>query len=109
MFQKNNGFFLIELLISLSIWILITSILLPIYIHISKQSLNVQKEVESIHLLYELLQRSIVENGVVDSQKIIRGDYEFTVVNKGDFPLREVCIFYEDYFLQQIETCEQIE
>ena len=43
-----------ELIISLSGWLLILGILVPILIQVNKQSIEIQEKSEALHILYRL-------------------------------------------------------
>jgi competence protein ComGE len=104
MLYKSNGFFLVELLLSLSVWLILTLFLLPMYIQVSKQSLNTQYSREATKLLYDSLQEAILTGNVQDGLTVQRKGKSFTVtkVMSG----QEVCVRYEDAFKKETLICD---
>lgn len=99
-----------ELLLSLSIWILMTLSLLPLYAHVNKQAMSIQKEVEATHLMYEVLHVYLMD-GIYENKEVARENAPYTIVwqqNHESNPTK-VCIGYEDAFNQTRQKCEQIE
>ena len=62
MLSKNKGYYLVELIISLSGWILIASVMVPMLVIVNKQSVQIQEKSEALHILYEYMQEVIIEN-----------------------------------------------
>ncbi|MDZ5471020.1 hypothetical protein SM124_04560 (plasmid) [Bacillus sp. 31A1R] len=106
MLLKNDGFFLVELLLSLTIWLVITSGLVPIYIHLSKQTMDIEKELEATHLLYELLQRTVLKGSNIQSEYVNRGGFNFLVQASYG---QEVCVQYENRNNEPVQICDKIE
>lgn len=109
MLKKDKGFFLAELLLSLSIWMLMTASLLPLYIHVSKQSIHAEKELEATHLLYEVIQFYLLE-GIWDDREEVRQGFIFQISwqQVEGIPVG-VCVTYDDAFKQAAQKCENIE
>ncbi|TKC19888.1 competence type IV pilus minor pilin ComGE [Robertmurraya kyonggiensis] len=109
MLRNCRGFFLVELLLSLSIWMVMTVSLLPLYIHVSKQSLDIQQEVQATHLLYEVLQRYVLE-AVAEDNSITREKFVFAVIweKESDGEPKRVCVNYEDAFQRAQQKCERV-
>ena len=75
MWLKNEkGFYMAELIISLSGWLLISGVLVPIFIQVNKQSIEIQEKSEALHILYEYMQTVTIENPVKEN-KILSGDH----------------------------------
>lgn len=111
MWLKNSGFYMAELLLSLSGWILISSILVPMFIQLNKQSIELQERSEALHLLYEYVQTIIVENPNRENRVITRGDTQYEIVwqeESGD-EKTEVMIRYEDVFGRTVHYYETVQ
>lgn len=93
-------------MLSLSIWFLITLSLLPLYHHVSKQSLSIQREEEALRIMYESLQAYLLE-GKSENGEVVRGNHSFLIV--WQMEAQEVCVLYEDLFNKTKEKCERIE
>jgi hypothetical protein len=106
MLRKCEGFFLGELLLSLSLWILAIGILLPFVIKLTNQSLQVKVETGAVHLLYEEVQAYLADGTVPGNRTVHKNGYEYMIIWKTD---REVCVKFEDQFQHPIEKCETIE
>ncbi|WP_102274583.1 phosphatase [Cytobacillus massiliigabonensis] len=111
MWRKNDGFFLAELLLTLSAWLLIASVLFPLIIQAVNQSLQVRQEFLAAEILYESLidskKRSVypLNETIVVNQTL----YEIITKENGESANMEVCIKYEDFLQKSYETCEIFE
>lgn len=83
--------------------------LLPLYIHVSKQSQDIEQEVQVTHLLYEMLQMYVLE-GVAEDKSVIREKFALAVVweKENDGRPKRVCVNYENAFQQAIQKCERV-
>ncbi|MEK3991165.1 MULTISPECIES: competence type IV pilus minor pilin ComGE [Robertmurraya] len=104
MLYKTNGFFLVELLLSLSIWLVITLFLLPMFIQVSKQSLNTQYSREASKLLYDSLQEAMFTGLFIDQLTVERKGKSFTVTK--EVSKNEVCVKYENAFKKEVLLCD---
>ncbi|WP_019154487.1 competence type IV pilus minor pilin ComGE [Robertmurraya massiliosenegalensis] len=109
MLKKCSGFFLVELFLSLTVWMLISLTLLPLYIHVSKQSLDMNKDITANHVLYESLHRYLLE-GDFENGDIKRENEWFRIFweKEVNIPVK-VCVKYENSFEQEKEKCERLE
>ena len=109
MWLKNEkGFYMAELIISLSGWLLISGILVPLFIQVNKQSIEIQEKSEALHILYEYMQTVTIENPVKEN-KILSGDhtnYEIVWEMEREDGKREVSIHYENVFGRTIQIYE---
>lgn len=107
MLSKPNGFFLVELLLSLSVWIVITLFLLPMFIHVSKQSLDTQYSREATKILYDTLQEHLFTGHSIENSTYVRKGKSFTVSQV----IREnkVCVIYENSFKKETSLCDALE
>ncbi|MEK4147347.1 hypothetical protein NST02_09795 [Robertmurraya sp. FSL W8-0741] len=109
MLKGCRGFFLAELFLSLTVWMLMCLTLLPLYLHVSKQSLDIQKEISATHLMYEVLQHYL-QDGFMESGIIHRENESFRIHWETGLnsPIK-VCIKYENSFAEEREKCERLE
>ena len=109
MWLKNEkGFYMAELIISLSGWLLISGVLVPIFIQVNKQSIEIQEKSEALHILYEYMQTVTIENPVKEN-KILSGNhthYEIVWEMEQRDGKREVSIRYENVFGRTIQIYE---
>lgn len=83
--------------------------MIPLYIHVTKQAVQIEQEIEATHLLYERIQRYLLE-GVRENSLIERKNEYHIVWNEGEnYSLSEVCIYYQDVFDETIQKCESLE
>lgn len=104
--RKSEGFFLGELFLSLSIWLLAIGFLLPFIMKLTNQSMKVRMETGAVHLLYEEVQAKIAHGSVPGNKTVNRYGYKYEIIWKND---REVCINFEERFQHPVEKCEAIE
>ncbi len=94
-----------ELIISLSGWILITSILVPFYFQLHNQFIQLEEKSDALHLFYEYLQNVIVEDADRENIVLTKGEKDFFIVWYGD-EQKEVMIRYEDLSGKMVEIHE---
>jgi competence protein ComGE len=111
MWLKNNGFYMAELLLSLSGWLLIACILVPMFIQLNKQSIQIQERSDALHILYEYVQTIVVENPDRENVIITRGDTQYEIVWREESVNRkmEVAISYEDVFGHAVYYYETVQ
>lgn len=109
MWLKNeDGFYMAELLISLSGWLLISGILVPLFIQVNQQSIEIQEKSEALHILYEYMQTVTMENPVKEN-KFLTGhhtNYEIVWGKEQENGKREVSIRYENVYGRTIQIYE---
>ncbi|WP_436372901.1 phosphatase [Cytobacillus sp. BC1816] len=106
MWRRNEGFFLAELLLSLSGILLAAGIMFPLVIKAIEHSEEVKQDYKSTQLLYESLQQAASEGHYPEGKTIIKNQtvYEiFPIENQG---FMEVCIRYENVRDRPEEKCE---
>jgi competence protein ComGE len=104
MLRKNNGFFMIDLVLTLSSWLLISSTLLPLAIQFMVDSSNETEKYKVTIILYEKLHESLVEGQPLTSHIMeINGD-KFEIISNPE--QKEVCIQYEDHSQANKRICE---
>lgn len=85
---------------------MMTITFIPIYIHVSKQSLEIKQEVNATHFLYEEAQQFLLSGSQEDGKKIKSGEDIYTVHWKEE---GKICIHYDNIFQKEIQICETIE
>jgi hypothetical protein len=111
MWLNSKGFFMSELLLSLSAWLMATSILLPLAIFLLGHSMQIRQEADALHLLYERLQEmkltpeltgnsSIERNGIIFRFKVSAADQESP---------ERVCVEFNDFKKKTISKCASAE
>lgn len=100
-----------ELLLSLSGWILIAGVLIPMFIQLNKQSIQLQERSDALHILYDYLQTIVVENPDRENVVITRGHAQYEIVWQGASAegKTEVAISYENVFGQKIYYYETVQ
>ncbi|MFD2446042.1 phosphatase [Bacillus sp. CGMCC 1.16607] len=101
---NHKGFFMVDLLLSLSCWMLISVTILPIGIQFMENSMDEKEEYAATVLLYEKLQEMIVEGEVPTAQKIIKNEKQYDM--KSNLETKEVCIQFENRNQKKYEVCE---
>jgi competence protein ComGE len=111
MLSKNKGYYLLELILSLSGWILIASIMVPMMIQFNKQSVQIQEKSEALHVLYEYVQEVLIENPERENFSVIKNNKSYDIIWFGEKEGRksEVCIRYEDVFGKTIQINESVQ
>jgi competence protein ComGE len=108
MWLKNDGFFFAELLLSLSAWLLATTILLPLTMLLIGQSVELRQEADATFLIYDRLQQlklnseSLLSNDSVERAGTV---YKFITLNQGSANVKEVCVEFDGYFKGQTSKC----
>lgn len=111
MLLKNKGYYLVELLLSLSGWILIASMVVPMLIQINKQSVQMKEKSEALHILYEYVQEVLIENPERENFNVMKNNNTFDIIWFGEKDGRksEVCIRYEDVFGKTVQIHESVQ
>lgn len=109
MFQKNEGFFLVELLLSLSTWLIALGILLPYVIQVTNQSIELELEKTATHLLYDLLEKMKVDGSTASNKSITRNGVIYEVESRTSETGLEVCITFKARSQENGEKCQLFE
>jgi competence protein ComGE len=107
MLSRNDGFFLADVLLSLSSWLMAATVLLPMAMFITGQTAALRQENNAAHLLYDHLHQLKLSPELTGQGSISRDGTVFTVIMKQHVVgvPSEVCIEYEDYFRIKKEKC----
>lgn len=108
MLQKNKGYFLTELLLSLTAWLIIAGVIFPLIMKVMNNIISAEQEYVAEKLLYEGL---IVakKNGFFPVQETIsthQTNYEITHELLVGEAVLEVCIQYVDVYQRANKKCE---
>jgi competence protein ComGE len=108
MLSKNKGFFLLELLLSLSAWFLIGLYLLPLLIDMTNQYKQLEVNKFARQLLYEELQAKLIDGQSYASYSVFLNGIEYKI-NWRDSSVpgqKEVCVKVEkNSFHPNTEIC----
>ncbi|MDP4169918.1 MAG: competence type IV pilus minor pilin ComGE [Bacillota bacterium] len=106
--RKGNGFFLLELLLSLSAWLMLSLFLIPELIFLREQSKKAQLERESLQLLYEELWAKEAGNVSFSNYTVVKGGTHFQIFWGEPSPSgqKEVCVQVEDVEPNEKKFCE---
>ncbi|MBS4191274.1 type II secretion system protein [Bacillus sp. FJAT-49705] len=110
MCRRSNGFFLPEMLLSLSAWLIIAMVFFPLIMGVINRSIQLHQEYDGTQLLYETLQKAKKEERVPVHEliKINQTVYEVYQESVNDGSL-EVCVKYEDILEHEYKKCEIFE
>lgn len=114
MLQRNkNGFFLLELLLSLSAWLLLSLFILPLLIDLNKQTQQLEVKEKAEQLLFEELQAKIADGQSYPKNYSVlnRGiEYKIEWKNPSTEGPKEVCVKVEtQLFISKAEICAKPE
>ncbi|EKN66286.1 hypothetical protein BABA_16747 [Neobacillus bataviensis LMG 21833] len=114
MLRSNKGFFLLELLLSLSALLMLSLYLLPLLMESRNQSRQVEIENSARKLMYEELQAKLVDSQTRKNYTIIRNKVEFKIIwNDTEAEAagqKVVCVKVEkSAFLSEYKICGVLE
>lgn len=109
MLRRNNGYFLVELLLSLSTWILVTGCLLPLLLHLYYLTDLLQLENTANHLLFDELESNLVGNAFIGNKTILLNGTQFAINWNDDAQPAEVCVEYNDIYSNFQKICKSPE
>ena len=94
MFQNNKGFFLLELLLSLSALLMLSMFLLPPLIHLNEQSRQLSIDNKARQLMYEELQANLINSQSMSNSTINENGVEYKISWTGTemSGQKEVCV-----------------
>ncbi|MEH7390451.1 type II secretion system protein [Bacillus sp. JJ1503] len=108
MLRKNKGFFLPEMLLTLSAWLVIATIFIPLIMNLIDQSVQLRQEFDSTQALYETLLKAQKEGLQPQTELITINQTVFAIYEgtSGGNAGQEVCIKYENVFKKLRTKCE---
>lgn len=106
MLLKNDGFFLLELLLSLSVWIMIGLFFVPLLMDLKNQSQELEIYIKANQFLYEELHATLSVDHVESSYSVLDKGREYQIEWRDGGGEKEVCVSVMEGFSQQkTETC----
>jgi hypothetical protein len=98
---------MVDLLLTLSACILISSTILPMVIQLMKESTVEKERYAATVLLFEKLHELLIENQLPVNQTIVKNDKQYEFIPSLD--LKEVCIQFENRNQNKQKVCEFLE
>lgn len=111
MLNRNEGYFLVEMVLSMAAILMAGSFLLPYSIHVRSQLVQSRQDADAIHILYDELMY-IRQAGQGSERNLIVKDgfeYNVTVAKDGNDLPREVCVHYEGDHQKDSKKCAYAE
>jgi competence protein ComGE len=111
MLRSTKGYFLLDLLLSLSALFMVCLYLLPLLIDIREQAQQLELERKARQILFEELQSKLSSKGTNTSNSFIQNGVVYSIIWKdiGTEP-KEVCVRVEkNSYLLDIEMCGTLE
>jgi hypothetical protein len=112
MLRNTKGFFLLELLLSLSAWFMLSLFCLPLLIDLRNQFRQLELQSRARQLMYEELQTHLTSNKPFSNYTTILNGVEYQIIWKktGAVDQKEVCVRIEkNSFLPETEICGLLE
>lgn len=95
---------MVDLILTLSAWILVSATILPMAIQFMIESNNEREKHIATGVLYEKLQEILVEGDIPTHQLIIKNGKQYEFIP--DPVLKEVCIQFENNIQYKQKVCE---
>ncbi|PLR99924.1 hypothetical protein [Bacillus sp. T33-2] len=107
MLRRNEGFFLAEMLLSLSAWILSAAFMLPMAMLVVGQSSQMKQEANAVQLMYENLQEISIGDESGDGNVVSKDGTQFkiTYLRNSMGLAEEVCVQFEGYSKKPVRKC----
>lgn len=106
MLLKNDGFFLLELLLSLSVWIMIGLFFVPLLMDFKNQSQEHEIYIKANQLLYEELHATLSGDHLESSYSVFEEGREYQIEWRDGGGEKEVCVSVVEVFSQEkTEIC----
>lgn len=110
MLQKNKGYFLLDLMLSLSALFLIFLYLTPLMIDLREQSVRIEIEKTARQIMFDELQAKLLNINNPVNYGITKNGVEYQIYWREYSSLMEVCVKVGDTPLQaKTEVCGQVE
>lgn len=109
MLWKSDGFFLLELLLSLSAWFMMGMFFLPLLMDLSKQSQQLVRDNKAEQFLFEELQANLTEDRINSNYSILHNGTEYMIYwnQSSGIAGKEVCVKVDETsFLPRTEICK---
>ena len=111
MLRSTKGYFLLELLLSLSALFMLCLYLLPLIIELREHSRQLEVESKARQIMFEELQAKLISKGTFTDYSFIQNGVEYKIIWKDTgADQKEVCVRIEkNSFLPEIEMCGILE
>ncbi|MBL4951419.1 hypothetical protein JK635_04080 [Neobacillus sp. YIM B02564] len=112
MLKNNKGFFLLELLLSLAAVFMIGIYLIPLFIDLREQSINLEMEKKARQIMYEELQAKLNDSQAYTSGSLSQNgvNYQIHWNDRNENGLKEVCVSADGKTRHsKIEVCGKLE
>ncbi|OIK11764.1 hypothetical protein BIV60_17760 [Bacillus sp. MUM 116] len=111
MLKKNNGyngFFLLELLLSLSAWFMMCLFFIPIIVDLNSQSKKLEIDKMAKQLLFQELEAKIIEGKLENNYSVVQAGIKYKISwrDSAISGVKEVCVNVEENaFVSKTEIC----
>ncbi|MBO0959518.1 hypothetical protein J1P26_07195 [Neobacillus sp. MM2021_6] len=112
MLRSNKGFFLLELLLSLSALLMLSLYLLPLLMGLRDQSRKLEIENSARKLMYEELQAKLLDSQTYNDYTILRNKVEYKIIwnDTESGAQKVVCVKVEkNAFMSESKVCGVLE
>src|SRR5688500_5818921 len=111
MWLKNEGFYMAELMISLSGWLIISGFFVPLYLDVSREFISISEKSQANYILYEYIQRVMVEDIKRTNTIVSRENKQYELIwQVGSYGEKtEVFLRYEDIFGKSVVLSETVQ
>jgi type II secretory pathway pseudopilin PulG len=111
MLRSTKGYFLLELLLSLSALLMLCLYLLPLLLELREQSQQLDLENRARQIMFEELQAKLISKETFSGYSFIQNGVEYKITWKDTgADQKEVCVRIEkNSFLPEIERCGILE
>ena len=108
MFWKSEGFFLLDLLLSLTVWFMLGLFFMPLLMDLYNQSQQLVRHKMAVQFLFEELQANLAEDRIKSNYSIFHNGIEYMVYwnQTTGIEQKEVCVKVEENsFLPRTQVC----
>ncbi|MEH7548985.1 MULTISPECIES: competence type IV pilus minor pilin ComGE [Bacillaceae] len=112
MLRSNKGYFLLELLLSLSTMLMICLFLLPLLMELRDQTRKLEIERTAQRFLYQELKAKIIDSRTLSNYTLIQNNIEYKIIwaNTNPADQKEVCVKVEkNSFHPEANICGVLE
>jgi competence protein ComGE len=111
MLQKNEGYFLADMLLSLAAFMMASTFLLPYVVYVMSQTIEVRNDAGATQVLFDELMYIKITGTESSRTTIIKNDvlYHVAVDKNDNKPSWEVCIHYEGEKQRDFRKCAYVE
>ncbi|MEI2355906.1 type II secretion system protein [Mesobacillus zeae] len=111
MLSKRNGFFLAELLLSISAWLIAAAFLLPLAMFLVGEGEQLRQEGEALRIVYDELSRQKVSSLEFTERNVSMNGtvYHISMLQGIDGKNGEVCVRFDGYRKKECSICRFVE